>query len=207
MLEQRVAQAREIAEDGNKKCDSLQQLIEKMERSVQSLEERDVAMEAFTKSLEERLEEGTQANMNNLDKIYKVMHDEHKGIVPMLDDLRKGQSRTEQQHVESIGDHRAMVDELRRETHACTEHSRKFQEIHEKLEPRVFHLEQVLMKMGSADGAATPTVTPSAFPVAIPVQRFEGTAADGMARRTPQRIAATHVGAAAVPAVHARVHP
>merc|ERR1712125_126761 len=116
----------------------------------------------------------------------------------MLNDLRKdvGVDRL------TIGDHRTTVEELRRETQASTEHSRKFQEIHEKLEPRVFQLEQMLMKMGSADGAAMPTAAPNAFPVAMPVQRFEGTVTDGMARRNPQRIATTHVGAAA----HTRVH-
>merc|ERR1719352_570988 len=101
--------------------------------------EEQQAREEVAQGLLDRLEAGKAETMSYFHKIDKVMHHETHGVVQKLDNLSRAQTGLEETN-------RRFSDELQRLTEEALGNNRKFQEFHEKLEPRVFHLEEAQHK-------------------------------------------------------------
>jgi hypothetical protein len=114
---------------------ALRQLLESTTLRAEGLREQEqLARDAVAQRLEDRLEAGKEETMSYFHKIDKVMHHETSGVVQKLDNLSRTQAGLEESS-------RRTSEELRRMTEETSGHARRFQELHEKLEPRVFHLE------------------------------------------------------------------
>eukprot|EP00928_Gymnodinium_smaydae_P047964 TRINITY_DN32027_c0_g1_i1.p1 TRINITY_DN32027_c0_g1~~TRINITY_DN32027_c0_g1_i1.p1 ORF type:complete len:513 (-),score=114.52 TRINITY_DN32027_c0_g1_i1:102-1508(-) len=159
VLSQQVEEARQATsralESQEREAQALRQALEKSDKGLRALEERELQRDAASKGLEERLKEGNQETMSYFHKIDKVMHDETNGVVPMLDDLRRARFLLERQS----GETRANVERLRRDLEDCSMNAKRFQELHERLEPRVFHFEEMLRMVmdHGAGGGHSPT--------------------------------------------------
>merc|ERR1740130_237386 len=136
-LEQQVAEVRaEAAQATDKEATSLRQLLDS-----NALREQQ-ARDAVVQKLEERLEADKQESMSFFHKIDKVMHDETSGVVQKLDNVNRLQRGLEESS-------RRTSEEVRRITEESSVYAKKFQELQElqkgafeKLEPRVFQLEE-----------------------------------------------------------------
>lgn len=129
VLEHKVAESRQATE---RDCSGLRQFLDGRvtqaeERAVQKAE---ALRDAVAQRLEDRLEEGKNLTMDLFSKIDKVMQDQ-------LDNLRRKQVGLEAQQ-ESV---QRVAEDLRHSVEECSEHTRKFQVLHDKLEPRICILE------------------------------------------------------------------
>lgn len=127
-LEQQVAEARQAAD---KECGALRQLLDG------TMQRAEAMRDAVIKGLKDELEAGKKETHDLFYKIDKVMHGEtsgvvqKQGVVQKVEHLMKAQAAWEERQEGSRRD----VQELQRE-------ARKFQELHEKLEPRVLMIEE-----------------------------------------------------------------
>lgn len=126
-LEQQFLEAKEAAE---KEFSELRQLVADNSIRANTMREQDqIARDAVTQRLEDRLEAGKEETMSYFHKIDKVMHHELSGVMQKLD-------RSEETC-------RRWTEEVRRSTEdECSGYARKFQQLHDQLEPRVFHVEE-----------------------------------------------------------------
>lgn len=132
-LELQVLEVRQAVE---KESRDLRQLIEANSLRADAMREQEqLARDSVAQRLEDRLEAGKEETMSYFHKIDKVMHGETSGVMQKLDNLSRAQAGSEESY-------RRASEELRRVTEDYTGSARRFQELHEKLEPRVFHLEE-----------------------------------------------------------------
>eukprot|EP00927_Polykrikos_kofoidii_P042414 TRINITY_DN3633_c0_g1_i3.p1 TRINITY_DN3633_c0_g1~~TRINITY_DN3633_c0_g1_i3.p1 ORF type:complete len:387 (-),score=90.67 TRINITY_DN3633_c0_g1_i3:31-1119(-) len=121
VLQQQVLDARQMCqktcETAKYECDGLRQDVDGMQKTMHEFSER--------------LNHETRENSSLFTKMFKVLHEESNGVVPAIDELKRAREKIEPQ-----------LQELRRDFDESRDNARKYLENHEKLEPRVFHLEE-----------------------------------------------------------------
>lgn len=119
-----------------KQLSSISEVVEANRlKTLTLLEQEQTARDTVASQLEAQFRQRLEAGFDAIDAaMNKVMYDSGGGVVARIDDLKKEHSALEEWT-------RQEAEKLRKMCEECAGYSRKFQELHERLEPRVFNIE------------------------------------------------------------------